>query len=147
MRALLSVKPEYAEKLFNGIKKWEFRRAIFKKEVDTIVVYSSDPVRKIIGEFTRGKIIHKNLELLWADTCGFSGVTKTIFLEYFKGQNMGYAIEVREPRTYINSLSLIELGIQYPPQSFIYLDKNQIIGNRDPFQNPQQGFIPLQITT
>ena len=32
MNVLLSVKPKYAEKIVEGEKKYEFRRAIFKKQ-------------------------------------------------------------------------------------------------------------------
>ena len=30
MKILLSIKPEFAEKIFSGSKKYEFRRRIFK---------------------------------------------------------------------------------------------------------------------
>ena len=30
MKIVLSIKPEYAEKIFSGSKKYEFRRMIFK---------------------------------------------------------------------------------------------------------------------
>ena len=32
MKALLSIKPEFADKIFAGTKRYEFRRAVFKKE-------------------------------------------------------------------------------------------------------------------
>ena len=52
MKVLLSIKPEFADKIFNGTKKYEYRRSIFKKkEVKTVVVYASSPIQKIIGEF------------------------------------------------------------------------------------------------
>lgn len=30
MKVLLSIKPEFAERIFNGSKKYEFRKVIFK---------------------------------------------------------------------------------------------------------------------
>lgn len=33
MTALLSIKPEFAEAIFDGRKKFEFRKVIFKKNV------------------------------------------------------------------------------------------------------------------
>jgi len=37
MKILLSIKPEYAEKIFAGTKKYEFRRSIFKNpDVKTV---------------------------------------------------------------------------------------------------------------
>ena len=38
MKVLLSIKPEFAEKIFNGTKKYEFRKSIFKnKDVDKVI--------------------------------------------------------------------------------------------------------------
>ena len=55
MKVILSIKPEFANKIFNGTKKFEFRRTLFKKkEVKKIVVYASAPISKVIGEFESG---------------------------------------------------------------------------------------------
>ena len=52
MRVLLSIKPEFAELIFKGTKKFEFRKSIFKNsEIKTVVVYASSPMQKVIGEF------------------------------------------------------------------------------------------------
>ena len=46
MKVLLSIKPEFADKIFNGTKKYEFRKSIFKnKDVDTVVVYPKSVIR------------------------------------------------------------------------------------------------------
>lgn len=48
MRILLSINPEYVEKIFSGTKKYEYRKNIFKnKEVKTILIYSTSPIKKI----------------------------------------------------------------------------------------------------
>ena len=52
MKVLLSINPPYVDKIFNGEKKFEYRRAIFKdNSVDTIVIYSTSPIKKVVGEF------------------------------------------------------------------------------------------------
>jgi len=59
MKVLLSIKPKYAEMILSGEKKYEFRRAIFKKPgISKVVIYASSPVSKVIGEFeiTQGLI-------------------------------------------------------------------------------------------
>ncbi len=59
MRVLLSIKPEFALKIFNGSKRYEFRRAIFKnRNVDRVIVYASNPTKLIIGEFEIKDIYH-----------------------------------------------------------------------------------------
>jgi len=47
---LLSIKPKYSKLIFDGSKKFEFRKIIAKKAVDKIIVYSSSPDKVIIGE-------------------------------------------------------------------------------------------------
>jgi len=52
MNVLLSVKPKYTEKILEGEKKYEFRRAIFKKQnIEKVYIYSSSPVSKIVAAF------------------------------------------------------------------------------------------------
>jgi predicted transcriptional regulator len=47
---LLSIKPEFADKIFCGLKRYEFRKVLFKnRNVKKIVVYASAPIRKVIG--------------------------------------------------------------------------------------------------
>ena len=58
MKVLLSIKPIFANEIFNGNKKFEYRKSIFKnKDIKTIVVYSTKPIGKIIGEFDIENII------------------------------------------------------------------------------------------
>lgn len=122
MRVLLSIKPEFASRIFDGSKKYEYRRTIFKRrEVVTVVVYASDPVRRIIGEFEIGEILHEQPEELWAKTCNHAGITKKRFTEYFVNQAKGYAIEIKEARIYNTPIPLSKLMVLCPPQSFTYL--------------------------
>lgn len=99
MKVILSIKPEFANKIFNGTKKFEFRRTLFKnKEVKKIVVYASAPISKVIGEFEIDRIFHEELDLLWNQTSKFSGITEDYYTEYFNGKDTGYAIEVKTQR-------------------------------------------------
>ena len=122
MKVLLSIKPEFALKIFDGSKKYEYRRSIFKKrEVETVVVYVSNPIRRVVGEFDIGEIHHKKPEQLWAQTCRHAGITRAKFMEYFSDLEKGYAIGIGKTRKYLRSLSLNDLKLTSPPQSFMYL--------------------------
>jgi len=122
MKVLLSIKPEFASKIFDGSKKYEYRRTIFKRgEVATVVVYASNPIRRVIGEFEIGEILHEEPEELWAQTCSHAGITKQRFMEYFMNRTKGYAIGIKETRKYETPLSLDEFMLSWPPQSFKYL--------------------------
>jgi predicted transcriptional regulator len=123
MRVLLSIKPEHAERIFNGSKKFEFRKAIFKNGgVKTIVVYATMPVGKVIGEFTVGGIIESKPSEVWQKTKDYSGISRGFFNEYFTGRAKAFAIEVHNPKLYERSLNLADVhpsGVA--PQSFCYL--------------------------
>lgn len=122
MRILLSIRPEFALKIFDGSKKYEYRRAIFKNyEVSRVVVYASDPIRRVIGEFEIEDILHDELKVLWAKTKSHAGISKKRFFEYFKNKSKGYAIKVKTTRMYDAPLQLNGLTVSSPPQSFVYL--------------------------
>ena len=122
MKILLSIKPEFAEKIFNGTKKYEFRRSLFKKsEVKTVVVYASSPVQKVVGEFEIETIINDELVRLWDRTKDFSGITAEYFFEYFRNKDKGYAIKIKKAKIYDKPLSIKDDYNVAPPQSFIYL--------------------------
>jgi predicted transcriptional regulator len=122
MRILLSIKPEYANKIFDGTKKYEFRRTIFKdSNVNTVVVYASSPVQRVIGEFTIEKVLSETTDKLWSLTNEFSGITKDFFDEYFGSKEIGYAIKVREIKKYKVPKLLVDFDINFAPQSFVYL--------------------------
>lgn len=130
MRVLLSIKPEFVFRIFDGSKKYEYRRTIFKRKgVKSIVVYASDPIRLVIGEFEIGNILHDKPEELWAYTRNHSGITKKGFMDYFANLTKGYAIAIRETRKYETPLSLNELMISQPPQSFRYLNAHHKVSS------------------
>jgi predicted transcriptional regulator len=129
MTVLLSIKPEFAFKIFNGSKRYEYRRAIFsKREVTKVVVYASHPVKRVIGEFEIGSILYDELQSLWARTKRYAGINKTMFFYYFKDQAKGYAIKIKSTRAYEDPLLLSSFMLSSPPQSFRYL-KKQFFGS------------------
>ncbi|MGS2727942.1 hypothetical protein ACU8DI_15155 [Psychroserpens sp. BH13MA-6] len=122
MKVILSIKPEFAFKIFEGTKKFEFRRVLFKnKDVKNIVVYASAPISKVIGEFEIDSIFQQDLNTLWSKTSEFSGITQDYYADYFEGKNEGYAIKVKNPKMYENQLCIKESFGLNPPQSFAYL--------------------------
>ena len=122
MKVLLSIKPEFAEKIFNGTKKFEFRRSIFKNlHVKTVVVYASSPTQRVIGEFKIDGILCDGINNLWLRTQKYAGINKKYFFDYFSNKQQGYAIAIKETRIYRKPLALKENFNMLPPQSFSYL--------------------------
>lgn len=127
MKVLLSIKPEYAEKILLGEKRFEFRKSVFKNpEVRTVVIYATMPIGKIIGEFDFDEVLSDEPKEIWTLTSKFSGITKKFFNEYFDGKKLAHAIKVSRVRRYetpISLKSLIPSGMA--PQSFCYIKDGQ----------------------
>jgi predicted transcriptional regulator len=123
MKVILSIKPEFAKKIFDGSKKFEFRRRLYKNQsVETVIVYASAPISKVIGEFEIETVLHSELDALWDATKEFSGISEEYYLKYFEGKDKGYAIQVKNSTVYDNPMPIRErFGIS-PPQSFAYVD-------------------------
>lgn len=52
MNIILSIHPEYVEKILAGEKTVELRRLLPRQNVEKIYIYSTSPVKKIVGYFT-----------------------------------------------------------------------------------------------
>jgi predicted transcriptional regulator len=124
-RALLSIKPEYAQAIFRGDKRFEFRRSIFRQPVDIVVVYITNPVGLVFGEFAVRHIIKDTVNGLWHRTKATAGIDKERFLAYFAGREYGYAIAVGQTKRYKNPRHIQEHYGVRPPQSFLYLNQEQ----------------------
>ncbi|ODS04278.1 ASCH domain-containing protein [Vibrio scophthalmi] len=129
MKALLSIKPEFVEKILSREKLFEYRKAIFKRpEVKSVVIYSTMPEGKIIGEFTIGDILAKHPEDLWKETQKASGINKEFFDKYFDGRDIAYAIEIKDLVTYDEPIDPYRIEPDFKaPQSFKYLDSNSVL--------------------
>jgi len=126
MEVILSIKPEFAKKIFEGSKKFEFRRTLFKSQnVEKVIVYASSPISKVIGEFEIENIYFENIDSLWEFTKEFSGISKKYYIDYFEGKTSGYALEVKKPVLYKDFLSIVDVYGIKPPQSFAYYSKER----------------------
>ena len=122
MRVLLSIKPEYAEKILSGEKRYEFRRALFKNpEIKKVVIYATSPIKKVIGEFDIECILTLELEDLWRKTKKYSGIDKEFYDQYFEGKERGHAIKVKKVKRYKRYLELENYNVKCAPQSFAYV--------------------------
>ncbi|RXJ77209.1 hypothetical protein CRV03_05860 [Arcobacter sp. F155] len=127
MTALISIKPKYVSRIISGEKKFEFRKQIFKKDVEKVYIYSSSPQKQIVGYFKIKNILQNHPEQLWEDTKNFSGIDRKEFDTYYKNRDIGYAIEISEFRELDNYLSPYEYYKNFKaPQSFFYFNQSII---------------------
>jgi len=125
MRVLLSIKPKYADKILCGSKKYEFRKIIFKNEdIREIVIYSSSPMKKIVGTCAIGSVTMDRPPRLWEMFKEVSGLCEEEFFSYFNGKEKGYAIEIEEIKKFESPVDPWEFNADFiPPQSFQYIDE------------------------
>lgn len=124
MNVLLSIKPIYAEKIITGQKKYEFRKSIFKESshVEKAFIYSSSPMKKIIGYFEVGEIISKHPKKLWDKYHEFAGIDEKPFFEYYKNKDKGFAITIQNFQEFNPPIDpFIEFDNFKAPQSYYYV--------------------------
>ncbi len=120
---LLSIKPEFAEAILSGLKRFEFRRSIFRHEsAKRVFLYASNPTMQVVGEFTVRSILTGKPDVLWRRTRHAAGIQKSYYDAYFHGRDLAHAIEVGPTRRYRTPLQLMEhFLLKRPPQSFQYV--------------------------
>jgi len=122
MKIIISIKPEYAFRIFDGSKRFEFRKTMFANEIKTALIYATMPLGKVMGEFEVKNIIVENPANLWEMTKKYAGVDRKSFDEYFYNRKSAVAIEIGSVCEYKLPLELHEIqhGLR-APQSFSYL--------------------------
>jgi predicted transcriptional regulator len=120
---LLSIRPEFAEKILRGDKKYEYRRTRFRSDtVKRVLVYATSPTCRVVGEFEIEAVLSMPKLALWKSTRHSSGICWTRFSEYFGQNNRCHALKVGNPVRYAVPRMLEEVsGLRHPPQSFAYV--------------------------
>lgn len=131
MNVLLSIKPKYVEEIKNGNKKYEFRKTVFrKKNLNEAYIYSTAPVKKIVGFFRIEKIIEDHPKNLWENFNEWSGIAENEFFDYFDNKEKGFAIEINEFELFENPIDPTCVIPNFvAPQSFRYIDSNELFGS------------------
>ena len=127
MKILLSIKPEFVEKIRKGEKKFEFRRSLPKKQgIESIVVYASSPISKVVGEIIIDTYLIDSVDSIWQKTQDKSGLTHSEFVNYFHGKEYANAISIKKYIAYEKPVALKEIFPgKVPPQSFCYIEDNE----------------------
>lgn len=120
-KILLSINPEHVENILNGSKKVEYRKAKCRSDVDKILIYSTSPVKKVVGEVDLLEVIEDLPNNVWRLTSQDAGITRGFFDKYYENKAKAVAFKLGEVTKYKEPLSLSDLGINAAPQSFIYI--------------------------
>lgn len=135
---LLSIKPEYANKIFAGKKKVELRRVRTRLESgDLVLIYVSSPKKALVASFEVDRIITvenlpKELNNLWKQVKEEAGVNRKQFDNYYEGASVGVGIFLKNLQPFPKPLELESLRKELPnikpPQSYRYLTPLEVKG-------------------
>lgn len=123
MNVILSIKPVFADAILAGEKKVEFRRTLFKKNVEKVFIYCTSPVKKITGYFTINDIVKDSPQKLWEQFGEIGFINEIDFFKYFENRKTGFSIcidSINEFPMSIDPFKKLENFV--PPQSFRYCD-------------------------
>lgn len=120
-KILISIKPEYVDLIFSGEKRFEYRKRV-PLDVNTAIVYATNPVKKIVGEFRIASIISLHPHKLWEMTKHQSGLSKMAFFEYFANTEIAHALVIKDIVKYHEPVELKGINVKCAPQSWQYID-------------------------
>lgn len=122
---IISIHPKYSEKILAGKKTVELRRRfpLSTAKGTTIYIYSTSPVRAIVGSAEIAETIKLPIKAIWKKYSKCAFIKKEDFESYFNGLSEGFALELKNAKTFDKPVELAELRERFnftPPQSFIY---------------------------
>jgi len=121
-RVLLSINPEYVEKIFSGEKEFEFRKNRCKSDANKMVIYCTSPVMKVVGEVSVKRVLVNDPKEMWQEVKDAAGVTREFFDGYYHGRKNAVAFQLGDIERYAFPKELEEFGVSHAPQSFVYLE-------------------------
>ena len=127
MNLLISIKPEFVKKILAYEKLYEFIKSIFKEDVDKIFIYSTYPVKKIVGYFEVNEIICESPQELWNSFSEVSGISKKDFFKYYANSNEGFAIKIDNLHIFEEYIDMNQYDDFRAPQSFCYVENNKCL--------------------
>ena len=96
---LLSIRPEHADKIFDGSKRVELRRVRPRvTSGDLVLVYVSTPVRALVGAFDVTRVVEAQPQILWEQVKEDAGISREQFDSYYRGAAKAYGIVVGNVR-------------------------------------------------
>ena len=121
MKILISIKPEYVEKILSGEKHYEFRKRSCNNNVHSMLIYETTPVKKIVAEVEIASILEGSPLAIWDQTHDYAGISKDKYFDYFNHNDHAVAYVLGQIHRFSPPHNLSDYGIKHAPQSFIYL--------------------------
>ena len=119
---LLSIKPEYVDRILAGTKKYEYRKRLARSDSSVLLVYSTSPVMKVVAKVEILGTICATPSTLWEQTKSNAVISRKKYREYFHGCKTAYAYKLGKVEIFDPPRDLLDYNITLAPQSFSYVD-------------------------
>ena len=129
---LLSIRPNFADRILYGSKKVEFRRQHPRQiELGTrMLIYASSPVRALIGTAVVVEIVEASPEEAWNEYQAVGGIDHEQFNAYYEECDRAIVIRLSKPVRLSKAIPLEDLRCKWPgfhpPQQFVYLSTDRV---------------------
>ena len=120
-KLLMSINPEHVDNILAGTKKFEFRKNKCKEKIDSIIIYSTFPIMRVVAEVEVKDIIVDTPQVVWSKTRTAAGIDKIFFDRYYNGRNVAVAYVLGKVKKFSVPKQLAEYGVKTAPQSYIYV--------------------------
>jgi predicted transcriptional regulator len=118
----MAIHERYADAIMDGVKRVEFRKRRLADDIETVWVYATAPVSKVIGRFSVHEIVSGTPQAIWEQFGAEGVIEQDAFFDYYDGRDTAVAIVVGMAERLADPVALDELDPRPAvPQSFAYL--------------------------
>lgn len=128
---LLSLRPRYADLVFQGLKRAELRRRFSQcAQNREVFIYVTSPVRVLRGGFRVDHVWKGAPDEIWDEVSAFAGIERPDFDAYYSGSTVAYALSIADVWEFEHPIGLLTLRSQLEkftvPQSWRYVKQAEI---------------------
>ena len=120
-KIVISINPIYVQSILNGTKRIEYRTRVSKEDINSLIIYETFPVKKVVAEVEVLGIIALSQQKLWDLTHEYGGISKKDYDIYFKDRKIAYAYKLGKINVFDSPLDIKLFGLKTAPQSFAYV--------------------------
>ncbi|MGL1957708.1 MAG: hypothetical protein OCD00_10370 [Colwellia sp.] len=125
MVVLYPIKPIYIDRILSGEKTCELRKRLPKKSPQYILLYSTWPVKQVVGYASVLETYKKCVHKLWNQVSSYAGIDEDSYFEYFQNADNACALKFNKVYKFSDPFNLSEIREDFKaPQSFCYLNKD-----------------------
>lgn len=129
---LVSIKPEFVDKIFNHTKKIELRKVSPNANPgDLMIIYSTYPEMAIVGICRIERVIRDTPVEIWKKHSDYLGIDKARFFDYYSNSTYAVGIVIDNARRLRSKIPLQSIKNRFPsfspPQTFKYFSRKVVL--------------------